>query len=197
MIARLAFAAFMAAFAGSAHAATEIQFDQGAKAKTYRKLLIEPAQVQFDRDFLNDTRAIRGASRRYNRAEIDQMAHEIGENYRAALAEAFRSRGFEIAAAPGNDVLRISPSLKDVYVNQSKGSRTGELQTRVRDAGHARMVVEGSDASGSRVLTASREGTAGETAAFQVGSDVSNRAWFDAMFRDWANELAVALKGAK
>ncbi len=193
MIARMAFAAFMAALAGSAIAATDIQFDPASKSRTYRKLLIEPVQVQFHRDFVDQTSAIRGPSRRYTRAEMDEIAREMGDQYRTALAEAFRSRGFEIAAAPAADVLRIKPALKDLNVNIPKGTKSGEMQLLARDVGSARMIVEGNDASGSRVLLASKDATAGDTAGFHASGEVSKRAFFDGMFRDWADEVAVAL----
>lgn len=195
MIARLALTASIAAFAASALAAVEIQFTPGAGAKAYRKVLITPAQVQFHRAFFEDTGTLRGQPRRLGADEAEQLGREMGESYRSALTQAFRRHGFEIAPAPGNDVLMISPALKDLNVNTPKGPTPWQFYAR--QAGEATMVVEGSDAAGKRLLLATRQATAGETVGFRPASDASNRFWFDAMFRDWAEDMALALASAK
>lgn len=195
MIARMSFAASIAVFTASALAAVEIQFTPGAGTEAYRKVLIAPAQVEFNREFFEDAKPMPGQPRRFSPNQVEALSREMGESFRNALVDAFRRHGFEIALAPGNDVLRISPALKDLNVNTPKGPRPWRFYAR--KAGEATMVVEGSDASGARLLRASRQATAGETAALQPASDASNRFWFDAMFRDWAEDLVSALAGAK
>lgn len=195
MIARIAFTALIAAVAATAVAATDTQLKVDAQAKSYRKLHIAPARVEFDQRFVTETNGLGAHKRRLEPHELDQIAREMGEGFRAALAEAFRKRGYEIAAAPAGDVLRVSPALKDVYVNAPREiSTTPHL---VRKAGRAHMVVEASDASGAQVLTASRQSAAGRTAAFHSGSKAEQRTSFDVMFRAYAEELAGALAAGK
>jgi len=198
MIARLTFAAWLAAIATSAFAAAEIQFDRGAQAKTYSKVFIAPAQVEFHRDFGVDSGSVRAHTKRLSPGERQQLAREMGESYRSALADGFRKRGFEIALEPGGDVLRISPTLKDLYVNAPLVPNT--LRFYFRREGRARMIVEGSDASGSRVVLASKRADADGDEALQrfyPAISTSHRLWFDEIFRDWADELALALASAK
>lgn len=198
MIARLTFAALLAAVATPAFAAAEIQFNRDAQAKTYSKVFIAPAQVEFHRDFGVDGGSVRAHTKRLSADELQRLAREMGESYRSALADGFRKRGFEIALGPGGDVLRISPTLKDLYVNAPLVPNT--LRFYVRKEGRARMIVEGSDASGSWVVLASKQADADADEALQRFSpaiSTSQRLWFDQMFRDWADELALALASAK
>jgi uncharacterized lipoprotein YmbA len=195
MIARLALAATLAALAIPALAAVQIDFTPGATSKSYRKILVAPAEVEFDRRFIEDGKVLRGNRGRLRPHEQQQLASEIGQSMRNALADAFRKRGFEVVAAPASDVLTISPAVKDLYVN-TPSDRLGS-RVLARSAGEARMVVEGSDASGSRVLRASNKATAGDTASFQEEHRATNLQAFDEMFRGWAEELAVALAGAR
>ena len=195
MIARLALAATLAALANPALAAVQIDFTPGATSKSYRKILVAPAQVEFDRRFIEDGKTLRGNRGRLRPQEQQQLASEIGQSMRNALADAFRKRGFEVVAAPASDVLTISPAVRDLYVN-TPSDRVGS-RVLARSAGEARMVVEGSDASGARVLRASNKATAGETASFQAEHRATNLQAFDEMFRGWAEELAVALAGAR
>ena len=195
MIARLALAATLAALANPAAAAVQIDFMPGAASKPYRKILVAPAEVEFDRRFVEDGKVLRGNRGKLRPQEQRQLAGEIGQSMRNALADAFRKRGFEVVAAPASDVLTISPAVRELYVN-TPSDRVGS-RVLARSAGEARMVVEGSDASGSRVLRASNKATAGETASFQAEHRVTNLQAFDEMFRGWAEELAVALAGAR
>lgn len=191
MIARLALAATLAALANPALAAVQIDFTQGTTSKSYRKILVAPAQVEFDRRFVEDGKLLRGNRGRLRDQDAQQLAGEIGQSLRNALADAFRKRGFEVVAAPASDVLTISPAVTNLYVN-TPSDRVGS-RVVARSAGEARMVVEGSDAAGSRVLRASNKGTAGETAGFLGETKATNLQSFDEMFRGWADELAGAL----
>jgi hypothetical protein len=197
MKATLPVAALMAAFAVSAFAAAEVEFTPGASAKAYRKVMIATPQVEFDRAFLVDVKSMRSPGRRLSPDQLQEIAREMGEGFASALAESFKKHGFEIAIAPGSDVLKISPALKDLYVNAPENKSVGMVRSYAREAGQGRMVVEGSDATGARVVVASEQGTAGRTVDFQPASDVSNRFWFNAMFRRWADDLALALASAR
>ena len=195
MIARLALAATLAALAFPALAAVQIDFTQGATSTSYRKVLVGPAEVEFDRRFIEDGKTLRGNRGKLRPHDQQQLASEIGQSMRNALADALRKRGFEVVAAPASDVLTISPAVRELYVN-TPSDRVGS-RVIARSAGEARMVVEGSDASGARVLRASSKATAGETASFQEEHRATNLQAFDEMFRDWAEELAGALARAR
>lgn len=195
MIARLALAAALTALAYPALAAVHIDFTPGASSKSYRKILVAPAEVEFDQRFIEDGKLLRGNRGHLRERDAQQIAGEIGQSMRNALADAFRRRGFEVVAAPASDVLTISPAVRNLYVN-TPSDRVGS-RVFARSAGEARMVVEGSDAAGTRVLRASNLGTAGETAGFLEESKATNLQSFDEMFRDWAEDVASAVAAGK
>lgn len=195
MIARLALAATLAALACPAFSAVQVDFTPGASAKSYRKILVAPAEVEFDQRFVKDGKLLRGNRGHLREQDAQQIAAEIGQSLRSALADAFRKRGFEVVAAPAGDVLTISPAVRNLYVN-TPSDRVG-ARVFARSAGEARMVVEGSDAAGTRVLRASNQGTAGETASFLEESKATNLQSFDEMFRDWADDVASAVAAGK
>ncbi|HEU4651190.1 MAG TPA: DUF3313 family protein [Croceibacterium sp.] len=195
MIARLAMAAALAALPYPALATVQIDFTPGATPKSYRKILVAPAEVEFDQRFVKDGKLLRGNRGHLREQDAQQIASEIGQSMRNALADAFRKRGFEVVAAPASDVLMISPAVRNLYVN-TPSDRVGS-RVFARSAGEARMVVEGSDFGGARVLRASNKGIAGETAGFLEESKATNLQSFDEMFRDWADELASAVAAGK
>ncbi|HET7729040.1 MAG TPA: DUF3313 family protein [Usitatibacter sp.] len=188
-------AAALAALTYPALAAVHVDFTPGATPKSYRKVLVVPAEVEFDQRFVKDGKILRGNRGHLREQDARQIASEIGQSMRNALADAFRKRGFEVVAAPASDVLTLSPAVRNLYVN-TPSDRVGS-RVFARSAGEARMVVEGSDAAGSRVLRASNLGTAGETAGFLEESKATNLQSFDEMFRDWADDVASAVAAGK
>lgn len=198
MIARLFYPALIAAFVSSpTFAAMEVELHPGRLAQPYRKVLVAPPSVEFDRRFLEDTQSLRGARHGRARTQVaEELAREFGRQYQEALAEALREHGFEVVPVAAGDVLTLSPSLVDVYVNRPTDPPV-TFNYLVREAGEARMVVEARDPSGSRVLVARRQGRAGETAAHHAGSDAFRRAGFQVMFRAWAQDVAAVFAKAK
>jgi hypothetical protein len=48
--------------------------------------------------------------------DAEQIAREAAASLRSVVAEVFKARGYEIATAPAEGVLRLSPSVTDLYV---------------------------------------------------------------------------------
>ena len=177
--------------------ALDVQFAAGGEARNYRKVLIAPARVEFQREFLNETRVSRDPTMRLRPEEVRELARDMGEGFSAALAEAFKKRGYEIAPAPAGDVLRVSPSLRNLYVNAPDAQTAGITKSYVREAGGAMMVAEASSPTGERLVTASEETTTLRTLRFEPANRVTNRFHFDAMFRAWADDFADAIAGRR
>ncbi|HYC35902.1 MAG TPA: hypothetical protein VEC19_05730 [Usitatibacter sp.] len=186
------FLAVLLASASTSQAAIELQYSAGSGALAYRKVHVAPAEVRFHRDF-EATSGLRGLSHRLTPEESQRLARDMGESFRAALADALRARGFELAAAPGADVLQIRPALEDLYINAPDPARAAPSRQYVREAGQALLRAEGNDPSGKRLFVASEQRTTGRTEGLSRANEVSNRFWFDTMFRRYAEDLAAAL----
>ena len=186
---KLILLATLAILAGSAGAAS--QSGSG-------RVMIAPVQVEFHKDWLADMNATRGRTYRLGRDEARRIAGEMAAAVQAALSEAFRARGFEVVTTPAPDVTLLSASVRDLYVNAPDSASSARVYSFVREAGHATLALEGRDAATGnvRVNSVSREAT-GDTGRFERASDVSNRFWFEAMFRRWAADQALALASTK
>jgi hypothetical protein len=193
MKARMILGATLATLATASLAAVEIQFSPAGKVQAYRKVLIAHTRVELDRDFLSPRSTLHGHLPRITNDDAGKVAREMGESFETALADAFRARGFEIAREPGPDVLALSPALKDLLVNAPEGTGSASAKVYVREAGQATMEVEGRDAAGSRVVFASEKRATGRITELSRATDVSNRFWFETMFRRWADELAAGV----
>ena len=193
----LAVATALAALSFPFPAASEVQFAPGGDARNYRKVLIAPARVEFAREFLAEAKTSRNPTLRLKPEEIRDLARDMGDEFSQALAEAFRKRGYEIAPAPANDVLRIAPALRNLYVNAPDAQTAAMARSYVREAGGALMAVEASNAAGQRVASASEESTTMRTIGFEPANRVTNRFHFGSMFRAWADDVAAAFAAGR
>ena len=196
MISRLMVAAGLVALSISqSDAALQVELTPAANASPPTRIFIAQPEVQFDRSFLQDMRNTRGSLGDMRPADRQRLAEDLGAGLREALAQALRERGFEVVASPAADALSLTPTLTNLYVNTPHDALASRVYAR--SAGTARMVVEGRDASGSRVLRATSAGEAGETAAFHELAAADTRRAFGDLFREWARELATALPKAR
>lgn len=191
MIARFVLAALLAVVSQSALAAVAVDLAPGAQSAPFRKIWLAPAHVEIDPRMLADSRQLRGSLGRIRPQDAERIASDLSSHLREALGEALRARGFTVVAAPGTDAVTFAARLTHVYVNAPADPLTG--RSLARSAGHARLVVEGRDGAGARLLRVVADGEAQETAGFHEVHASSARHAFASMFREWAEALAAAL----
>lgn len=186
-------AAFLAALQAPSLEAVEVRFAPGTDAKGYKKVLVAPAKVEFQKEFLAEARSSRNPTLRLRADQIREIEQDMGRDFTRALEEAFKRRGFEVAPAPGGDVLQVSPALRNLYVNGPDPQVAGMQTSYVREAGGALMMTEARNAAGTPVASASEETTTLRTLGFEPANQVTNRFRFEAMFRSYADEFAGAI----
>lgn len=156
-----------------------------------RKVLLPPVEVLLDRDSI-DTGSVSGRSLRA-RPDIAGITREMSESVRNELAAALQARGYELVSAPGPGVLTVNVSVHDVVVNAPQVDSPAVISGYTREVGKATMRLEVRDGGGSARAWSLDRRIAGETRHPMPASSVSNRFWFEAMFRNWAGDVAAAL----
>jgi len=173
-------------------AATLVTASATVSAESRRAVVIAPVQVAFDKSWLPNMNQSGGRTHFVDAEDARRIAADMAASLHSALDEAVRARGFDVVgSAP--DALRLSASIEDLYVNAPDVQAPGITKTFVREAGRATLRAEGRDASGAVRLQSEHRGTAGDTGRLSRASSVTNRFWFDALFRNWANEVAAEL----
>ena len=157
----------------------------------YRRVLIEPAPVNL--------RTEANINQRYPRRiapeEANLIVREAASSIEAALVEAFKARGYEIAAASGPGVLRLSPRVAELVVNAPDDPMSGRTYAFTREAGEATLVVDARDAlSGDLLASIRHKDTAGQLGRLNIANEVTNRFWFEGFFRRWAVDCADVLR---
>lgn len=158
-----------------------------------RQVVIDPVQVAFDKTWLVNMNEPRGRAHAVGEEDAKRIAAEFAASLHGALAEAVKARGFEIVGVPTSGAIRLSAKIENLYVNAPEVHASGITRSFVREAGRATLRAEGRDATGALRMQSEVRATAGDTGNLTRATDVSNRFWFDAMFRNWAREVAGEL----
>jgi len=173
----------------------EVYLRPGPEWAGYRKVLIDPPQVVFRKNWLKDLNASRGPSRWISQSDAEEVAKVATASMAKTVADVFVANGYEIVTAPGAGVLRVTPSVTelDVYEPDVAFSRPERLFTK--DAGTATLGLELRDsASGALLGVVVDRGTASQIREINRTTQTSNIFWFDAMFRRWATNCVAAIE---
>lgn len=176
-----------------------VQLLPGVDYRGYTKIMLDPAQVAFNRNWLSDMNQMpMDMSRRVTREDAREIAEETGKGFDQAFASAFKRAGYEIVAIPGADVLRVSPRIVNLYVTAPAQVAMGApgVRSYTVNAGEATLALEVRDSSSGHLLgrvvdteTARDYGRAGARRA----SPSSNRADFGQLFDDWSKACVAGL----
>lgn len=176
----------------------------GADFRGYTKVMLDPTQVAFAKNWMKDINDQRIALlRRITVEDAERIAEQARTGFGDIFSNALKSAGYEIVVAPGADVLRLSPRVINMYINAPEPVTTAPL-TRVYtvDAGEATLALEARDSTTGALLgrvvdrrTAGARGAA--PSSLRITSPASNRFDFGNVFDVWARSYVKGLDELK
>jgi hypothetical protein len=165
----------------------------GADFRPYTRLLIEPTQVAFHKDWMKDVNNRRDLSRRVDEEMASGILEAARTNFADVFGEAFSKAGYTIVTAPGADVLRLSPAVTNLYINAPDVMAAGRSSSYTANAGEATMILELRDSvSGALLARVTDRRETRDSIGLQQANRVTNTADFRSLFRNWAN---ICVKG--
>jgi hypothetical protein len=156
-------------------------------------VLIEPVRAQPDKNWLYEIKESRAKAGAPRESDARAIADDLARTFQATLDRTLREQGFQVASSPAGGATRVVASLDDVYVSAPENSSSG-VTAFTRQTGRATLRVQATDASGKVLMKTEQRSDAGDMGRLQRATDVSNRFWFEALFRDWSNDIATELK---
>lgn len=166
----------------------------GADFRGYTKVMIDPTEVAFRKDWLKEmNRQSTGVSRRLTQEDAAKIMEAARSNFDDIFKDAFQKSGYAVVTAPGPDVLRVATGVLNLYINAPDVLSTGTTRAYTANAGEATLVIEARDsATGAllgRVIDRRETRDSGQA---QIANRVTNTADFRVLFKDWAN---ITIKG--
>jgi hypothetical protein len=171
----------------------------GADFRVYTKVMIDPLEVAFRKNWERDmNRASRSARQRVSAEDADRIRKEMGEGFHEVLVEDFRKAGYEVVTAPGPEVLRLRPGLVDVWINAPDTMQPGRTYSYTVEAGEATLALEVRDSETGQLLgRAVDKRRTGNTGTWTWTTSVTNRAEFTNMFKQWSRILTNGMEALK
>jgi hypothetical protein len=166
----------------------------GADFRPYTKLMIDPVEVAFRKDWMKDVNDSRvGLSGRITQEDAEKIAAAAREGFDEVFNDAFKAKGIQIVTAPGVDVLRVRPGVIDLYIAAPDKMTAGMSRTYTVEAGQATLFLEAVDSTTGALLGRALDKRATrDTGRVSVSNSVTNRADFKALFKQWAE---ICIKG--
>ncbi len=184
----------------------EVYVRPNADLSAYRSVIVDPGQVALRKNWLKDINAQRDVARWLSPSDAQEITDEAAASLGPVVTDVFRRQGYEIASTPGTGVLRLMPSVTDLYVNAPYKPTAGIQRANVRDAGEATLRLDVRDSVTGTLLArvvdhrTAQEIGAPATAAGQLVANpanaVTNLFWIDALYRQWAGYCTKAIAAA-
>ena len=161
--------------------------------KAYKTVSIDELQVAFDKNW-DPNENVRSASRRLSTEDIEKIRSDMVTEFRKVFVEELGKGGYAVVDKPGEETLRVSPGLADVYINAPERMEPGRVTTYTTDAGRMTLVMELRDGPTNQLLARVIDQKVGTDTGFaQVTNSVTNSAEFRRMVRSWAQRLVKGL----
>ena len=161
--------------------------------KAYQDVSIDGLEVAFDKNW-DPNDSVRGTSRRMSTADIEKIRTDMATEFRKVFVEELGKGGYAVVDQAGENTLRVSPGLADVYINAPDRMEAGRVTTYTTDAGRMTLVMELRDGPTNQLLARVIDRKSGTDMGFaQVTNSVTNTAEFRRMVRSWAQRLVKGL----
>jgi hypothetical protein len=205
LLSTFALAAFAQATGGEADALVKVKakgLDKafllpGADFSTYKKVIIAPSEIAFQKNWLRDMNQQRiSLSRQITDKDVVKILEAARSGFDEIWAEAFKSAGFEVVTTPGEGVLKLTPGVFDLFVNAPDVATAGRSQSYAVEAGEASISLDVRDSVSGTLLgrVIDRRTAGNSTGTLQWTTSVSNRNDFGHLFKTWAKIAAEGLK---
>lgn len=164
----------------------------GADFRVYTKILPDPTEVAFRKNWQRDTNQ-EIATGRVSDSDARRILENARSGFEKIFQEAYQKAGYEVVTTPGPDVLKIATAVVNLDVAAPEVMSPGRSKTWSREAGSATLVVEARDSVTGALL--GRAVDAQSTGDFgpYLRNSVTNAGEFNSLFKRWAKIAADGL----
>ena len=170
-----------------------------AELSGYTKVMIDPCQVSFRKNWQRDQNRTRGPGRRVETDDMERIRTQLSERFNVIFTEALQEdNGYEVVTTAGDDVLLLRPQIVDLDIFAPDIMEPGTVRTFTTEAGRMTLQMDLIDSSTQAVLgrVIDRKRARQNVGGVRTNS-VTNRAEGDRMLRRWARLLKQALDDAR
>jgi hypothetical protein len=158
----------------------------GADFRAYTKVMLDPTEVAFQKNWLRDYNQQTAFSTRMSDADAQRLLDQVRTGFEQVFKQVYTSAGYPITTTPGADVLRVRTAVVNLSVVAPDVMSAGRSRTFSREAGGATVVLEVRDSlTGALLGRAVDSQSVGDNGSF-LRNSVTNRSDFQRVFTRWA-----------
>src|SRR5215472_12674362 len=162
----------------------------------YKRVRLDPIEVEFDKNWKPNA-SERSPSRRLTDDDIVKIKQALAEEFRKVFTEELTRNGYPVVNEDGEDVLRVSAAIVNLYINAPEKMSAGRSRTYTTSAGHATLVAELRDSVTGQLIARAVDSVQGrDTGSFQITNSVTNMAAARNALSKWARVLREGLDEA-
>ena len=162
----------------------------------YKRVRLDPIEVEFDKNWKPNA-SERSPSRRLTDDDIVKIKQALAEEFRKVFTEELTRNGYPIVNEDGEDVLRVSAAIVNLYITAPEKMSAGRSRTYTTSAGHATLVAELRDSVTGKLMARAVDSVQGrDTGSFQFTNSVTNMAAARNALGKWARILREGLDDA-
>jgi hypothetical protein len=158
--------------------------------------MFDPTEVAFRQNWQRNYNRTAMGGRRLDDREVAEIVAAARSGFEQIFTDAYREAGWQVVSEAGPDVLRLRTGVVNLYIVAPEQMTAGRTRTYSAEAGEATLVIEARDSlSGALLGRAIDVRTVGDLGG--IRTQVSNRADFELVFRQWARASVRGLEALK
>jgi len=167
----------------------------GADFTAYSQVMLDPVQVEFDKNWLKDQNSTIDISRHVDATDVTRIRTGLAEMMHSRFSEELSKNGYAIVQEPSASTLQVSAAIANLYINAPDIPSAGRVRTYTTSAGSMTLVVEVRDSVTGKLLARAVDRADDADASTQLSwtTSVSNEADADLIIRGWARRLRQGL----
>ena len=161
----------------------------------YSKIMLDTADVAFKKDWQRNIE--RSSRTRVSESDMARIRESLAADFDAVFRKELSEGGYELVDSAGEDVLRISPSIVDLYVNAPDLRQAGRVDSYTERAGYMTLNLDLHDSSTGQLIARGIDRREDPRRGYaQWTTSVSNKAAADRILKRWAKTLREGLDEA-
>jgi hypothetical protein len=158
----------------------------GADFRNYTKIMLDPTEVAFEKNWLRDYNQRAPFNSRLSDADAQRMLQTVQTGFEEIFRKAYTDAGYPITDTPGPDVIRVRTAVLNLNVVAPDTMSPGRSRTFSREAGGASVVLEVRDSQSNALLGRAVDSQIVGDDGTLVRNSVTNRSDFQRVFNRWA-----------
>jgi len=162
----------------------------------YKRVRLDPIEVEFDKNW-KPNESERSPSRRLTNSDLEKIKKTLAEEFNKVFTEELTKNGYPVVSEDGDDVLRVSAAIINLYITAPDKMSAGRSRTYTTNAGHMTLVAELRDSVTGKLMARAVDSVqARDTGTFMITTSVTNLASARTALSKWARVLREGLDAA-